>query len=73
MRFVESSLQTLCDAHPGDDEVALGELVRERSSLTGWETWTNLVREQLAAEGQFDSRTNGEFFSFLSPQQRPEG
>lgn len=47
MRFVEQSLQTLCDAHPGDTETMLSELIGERSDFTGWEGWTALVREQL--------------------------
>lgn len=48
MRFVEYSLQTLCDAHPGDAHSVLLDLVNERSSFSGWETWTSLLKEQLA-------------------------
>ena len=47
MRFVEASLQTLCDAHPGDGHDAMRELIRERSEFTGWESWVSLLREQL--------------------------
>ncbi|MCB0333572.1 MAG: hypothetical protein KDD55_08745 [Bdellovibrionales bacterium] len=47
MRFVEASLQTLSDAHEGDEQRALKDLVVERSSLSGWEAWTSLVKEQL--------------------------
>lgn len=47
MRFVEVSLQTLCDAHPGDSGKELRDLVNERSELTGWDAWTSLIREQL--------------------------
>lgn len=47
MRFVEASLQTLSDAHEGDEQGALRDLVVERSSLNGWEAWTSLVKEQL--------------------------
>ena len=50
MRFVEYSLQTLCDAHQGDGRRALADLIQERSSFSGWETWTALLREQLAGE-----------------------
>ena len=46
IRFVELSLQTLCDAHPGDSEADMLELIRERSEFTGWESWTALVTEQ---------------------------
>lgn len=50
MRFVETSLQTLCDAHPGDSRNTLEELSHERSQFSGWETWTALLMEQLATE-----------------------
>lgn len=48
MRFVVTSLQTLCDAHPGDTPQTLLDLINERSGFSGWETWTSLVKEQLA-------------------------
>lgn len=47
MRFVENSLQTLCDAHPEDTIDDLKELISEREGSVGWERWTELVREQL--------------------------
>jgi len=47
MRFVVASMQTLCDSHPGDSMETLSELIRERSQFSGWEAWTNLVREQI--------------------------
>lgn len=48
--FLESSLQTLCDAHEGDESYVLEELVEERAGLRGWEAWTRIVMEQLASE-----------------------
>lgn len=53
MRFVEYSMQTLCDAHPGDEKQTILDLINERSDLSGWEAWTNLLREQVSysAEG----------------------
>lgn len=51
MRFVEQSLQTLCDAHPGDSAGVLKDLINERSEFSGWETWTSLLREQLSDQG----------------------
>ncbi len=51
MRFVESSLQTLCDAHEGDEKSDLHDLVEERSILQGWQTWTRLLQEQLGVNG----------------------
>lgn len=55
MVFVESSLQTLVDAHDGDDEEALTELIDERTSLTGWEAWTTLLSEQIALSDSDES------------------
>lgn len=51
MWFVERSLQTLCDVHPGDSLSEISEIIAERSSFSGWETWTKLVNEQLVAHG----------------------
>lgn len=48
LRFVEASLETLCDAHPGDSEAEMRELVAERSAFRGWESWAALVEEQLS-------------------------
>ncbi len=53
MRFVVRSLETLCDAHPGDGPEVLREIAMERSELSGWEAWTTLVKEQLADERMF--------------------
>ena len=47
MKFVESSLQTICDAHPGDSEQDLIGLIEERSGFSGWETWTALIGEHI--------------------------
>lgn len=58
MRFVEMSLQTLCDAHTGDSYSALVDLIGERSSLTGWEAWTSLLRQQLAMDGRIEEGSN---------------
>jgi hypothetical protein len=49
IRFVESSLQTLCDAHPGDQPHTMLEMIQERQELAGWETWTSLLEEQLVS------------------------
>lgn len=49
MDFVVTSLQTLCDAHPGDGEEELKKIIEERSPLSGWETWASLLQEQLGA------------------------
>ena len=49
MRFVESSLQTLCDAHPGDQPASMLEMIQERQELAGWQTWTSLLEEQLVS------------------------
>ena len=51
MRFVETSLQTLCDAHPGDTPRTMEELIQERSGMSGWEAWTTLINEQIKHAG----------------------
>ena len=51
INFVEKSLETLCDAHPGDSPQELMELVEERSEFSWWEAWTTLVKEQIATNG----------------------
>ncbi len=70
IRFVENSLQTLCDAHPGDSRYVLLDLIEERSDLSGWETWTNLVMEQLAAEPHEEEASESESDSAESPPLR---
>lgn len=50
MRFVMSSMEAISDAHPGDSEEDLQDLISERKELKGWEGWTALLREQLSAE-----------------------
>ena len=59
IRFVEYSLQTLCDAHPGDSEQDLVDLINERSGFTGWETWTTLLGEQLTSKNEPLTNGNG--------------
>ena len=51
MRFVEQSLQTICDAHPGDSPTILLDMINERAELAGWQTWTSLLEEQLVSNG----------------------
>lgn len=48
-RYIEESLQTLCEAHPGDTDDELQGLVKERSSASGWEAWTNNIRAVIGA------------------------
>lgn len=43
-RFIEASLQTLCEVHPGDSEEELKGLAGERASSSGWEAWTRNVQ-----------------------------
>lgn len=49
-RFIEASLQTLCEAHPGDSEDELQGLATERSSASGWEAWTRNVQSAVGAK-----------------------
>lgn len=50
MNFVERSLQTLCDAHPGETREQLMTLLAERDDNPGWEHWSELVKEQLSSD-----------------------
>ena len=50
-RFIEHSMQTLCDVHPGDSKDAIVELINERSKFVGWEVWTSIIKEQLESNG----------------------
>jgi hypothetical protein len=59
IRFVRQSLQTLYDAHPGDEQTVLLDLINERSELAGWEHWASLLREQLASDNAALSRVAG--------------
>ena len=49
IKFVEASLETICEAHPGDTEGEMLELIKERSEFTGWESWTALLKEHLGS------------------------
>ncbi len=60
MRFVENSLQTLCDAHPGDSVEDLKDLVAERETSHGWEKWTEIVSEQLMVSNSVLNDTNND-------------
>ncbi len=60
MRFVENSLQTLCDAHPGDSPEIIQELIQERSQMSGWEAWTSLVNQQLQYSQEENSNHSGD-------------
>jgi len=53
MKFVEASLQTLSEAHEGDSQEELAELLAERSQLVGWEAWSAILREQILSGGDF--------------------
>jgi len=57
-RFVELSLKTLYDAHPGDNKQQLLDLINERSVFAGWETWAALLKEQLvlSSEEEFSEK-----------------
>ena len=73
MRFVVRSLQTVCDAHPGDGPGALRDIAQERSELSGWEAWTRLVREQLASEDNFISPSSGNGHHNSGAQHEDDG
>ena len=47
LAFVEESLQTLNDAHPGDRPEVVQDMINERINMSGWEQWTQLLLEQI--------------------------
>jgi hypothetical protein len=47
LKFVEECLQTLNEAHPGDTSAVVQEIIQERSTMSGWESWTQLLIEQI--------------------------
>jgi hypothetical protein len=49
-RFIEASLQTLCEVHPGDSEDELAGIAAERASSSGWESWTRNVQAGLSGK-----------------------
>lgn len=51
MRYVERSLQTLVDAHPGDTSSERDALIAERAKMLGWEGWTRAHKEFIVKEG----------------------
>lgn len=55
MNFVEKSMQTLSDAHKGDSIEDFRDLINERSECSGWENWSNILREQLESTNSFIS------------------
>jgi hypothetical protein len=49
-RFIEASLQTLCEVHSGDSEEELSGIAAERTSSSGWESWTRNVQAWLGSQ-----------------------
>jgi len=45
--FAVASLGTLSEAHPGDDDATMHELLSERKNAPGWENWSRLLKERL--------------------------
>jgi predicted nuclease with TOPRIM domain len=52
LQFTVNRLAELCDKHPGDSLEDLYDLISERGDTTGWANWSELVREQLAYQGE---------------------
>ena len=45
--YVAESLNTLLQAHPGDDSDDLAHLLKERKDSPGWENWARLLGQRL--------------------------
>jgi len=46
--YVAESLSTLTKAHPGDDDVMLSRILKERENAPGWENWCSLLEQRLS-------------------------
>lgn len=45
--FAVASLCSLTDAHPGDSENTMQQLLSERKNAPGWENWSRLLKERI--------------------------
>jgi hypothetical protein len=45
--FAVESLSAIAEAHPGDDESTMHDLLNERKNAPGWENWSRLLKERL--------------------------
>lgn len=70
MSFVERSLQTLSDAHPGDVLEDLTELINERTQTLGWETWARLLKEQLGSDNDLSKSFSAEVLDTENDQRK---
>jgi hypothetical protein len=55
MNYVVESLGTLTNAHPGDDNETMAQLLRERADAPGWENWARLLKQRLSIAGQYET------------------
>jgi len=56
MEFVQRSLETLSQVHPGDSIDDLSALVNERSAAPGWDGWSTLVNQQIIIEKEEEKK-----------------
>ena len=47
MEYVAESLETLNNAHPGDQDSDMQAMVNERKEMPGWEGWVRVLRQQM--------------------------
>ncbi len=45
--YLADSLATVANAHPGDSEETMLEMIKERSESPGWESWVRLLKQRL--------------------------
>lgn len=55
LEYIVESLETLSEAHEGDSEEIMGDLLSERESAPGWENWCRLLKQRLEIGQQFAS------------------
>jgi len=60
LEYVVESLETLSEAHQGDNETTMNDLLSERESAPGWENWCRLLKQRLELGQQFASTSGSE-------------
>jgi len=56
--YIVESLETLREAHPGDSQRTMLQILKERENSPGWENWARLLHQRLDLVKQFNSYPN---------------
>lgn len=69
--YVVESLETLNQAHPGDDLGAMIELLKERQDAPGWENWSRLLHQRLETTKHYEMSIPENGAAPEAPEQTP--